>query len=67
MTDRLEVLDTIFNGLKFKDATYAEGNNTCTLNFLYNPECFKPDEDKRVPSHHKKAILVNEKKTNKNR
>lgn len=46
--NRLDILDRLFQGLKFKDATYTESNNTCTLNFLYNPECFKPEDDKKL-------------------
>ena len=47
MNDRLEILDRLYDGLKFKDATYTERNNTCVMNFLYNPEEFKPNERNR--------------------
>ena len=43
----IEILDNIYNGLKFKDAVYSEKTNVCTVNFLYNPESFKLDEDKK--------------------
>ncbi len=47
MREGIEILDTIFNGLKFRDATYSEKNNVCTMNFLYNPESFLPIEENR--------------------
>ena len=47
MNDRLEILDRLYDGLKFKDATHTEKNNTCVMNFLYNPEEFKPNERNR--------------------
>ncbi len=47
MVDRLHILDNIYNGLKFKDAEYYENTNTCVVNFLYNPENFKPSEDNK--------------------
>ena len=48
MNDRLEILDRLYDGLKFKDATYTEKNNTCVMNFLYNPDVFKPNEQNRA-------------------
>ncbi|MFQ6751968.1 MAG: PolC-type DNA polymerase III [Clostridia bacterium] len=48
MREGIEILDTIFNGLKFRDATYSEKNNICTMNFLYNPESFLPTEENRT-------------------
>lgn len=43
--DNILILDKLYNGLKFKDATYSEQTNVCTVNFLYNPENFKPSEE----------------------
>lgn len=51
--DKLSLLDNIFKGLKFKDAEYIEKTNVCVMNFLYNPESFKPTEE------NKKIILEN--------
>ena len=48
MRESIEVLDRLYNGLKFKDAVYTEKNNTCTVNFLYNPESFKPDDENKI-------------------
>lgn len=45
--DKIEDLDTLYPGLKFKDAVYTENNNTCVVNFLYNPESFKVDNQKK--------------------
>ncbi len=45
--EKIEVLNTLFDGLKFKDAVYLEKTNTCTANFLYNPDCFKPTDKNR--------------------
>lgn len=47
MQDALEKLDNLFVGLKFKDAVYTEKNNTCTVNFLYNPDHFKPTDENK--------------------
>ncbi len=47
MQNSVEKLDEIFDGLKFKDAVYSESNNTCTVNFLYNPDYFKPTEENK--------------------
>lgn len=41
----LETLDRLFDGLKFKEAIYVEKTNTCSVNFLYNPDVFKPNID----------------------
>ena len=38
----IEILDKLFEGLKFRDAEYIEKRNTCIIHFLYNPEHFKP-------------------------
>lgn len=43
MEGRIEDLDSLYLGLKMKDAVYTEKDNTCVVNFLYNPESFKPD------------------------
>ncbi len=48
MKEGIEILDLLYLGLKFKDATYTESNNTCVVNFLYNPENFTPDEENKV-------------------
>jgi len=48
MNDKLSVLDTLYNGLKFKDAEYIEKTNVCVMNFLYNPESFKPTEENKL-------------------
>ncbi len=47
MEGQLELLDKLFPGLKLKDAVYTEKTNTCMVNFLYNPECFKPDNSNK--------------------
>ena len=47
MRNEIDVLDTLFDGLKFKDAVYREKDNICTLNFLYNPESFQPTDDNK--------------------
>ena len=49
MREGIEILDLLYQGLKFRDAVYTEKNNTCVINFLYNPENFTPkDENKAV-------------------
>jgi len=45
MNENILILDKLYQGLRFKDATYSEKNNICTINFLYNPETFKPTEE----------------------
>ncbi len=47
MNDKLLILDKLFDGLKFKDAVYSEKSGVCTVNFLYNPMSFKPEEDNK--------------------
>ena len=47
MNDRLDIFNKLFDGLKFKDATYTESDNTCTMNFLYNPDIFKQTTENR--------------------
>ena len=44
MENKLDILDRIFDGLKFKDARYKEKNNTSVLNIMYNPETFQPTD-----------------------
>ena len=53
MINRLEILDNLFKGLKFKDAEYIEKTNVCVMNFLFNPESFKPTDENQ------KTILEN--------
>lgn len=49
MKQGIEILDLIFDGLKFKDAVYTEKTNICSVNFLYNPENFAPTiENKEI-------------------
>ena len=44
----IEILDRLYDGLKFRDAEYKEKTNVCVVHFLFNPEYFKPnDEQKR--------------------
>lgn len=43
----LKVLDAIYDGLKFKEAVYSEKDNVCTVEFLFNPDSFKPDDEKK--------------------
>ena len=52
MKQGIEILDELYQGLKFKDAVYTEKNNICVVNFLYNPENFTPNEE------NKKNILI---------
>ena len=47
MEGQLELLDRLYAGLKLKDAVYSEKTNTCVVNFLYNPESFKPDNSNK--------------------
>ena len=56
----ISILDKLFDGLKFRDATYSEKTNICTVNFLYNPESFKlNDENKLVLNEKLNSILGN--------
>ena len=48
----IEILDRLYDGLKFRDAEYKEKTNICVVHFLYNPEHFKPNDE------HKKNILT---------
>ena len=47
MKQGIEILDLIYQGLKFKDAVYTEKTNVCVMNFLYNPESFTPSNENR--------------------
>lgn len=47
MKQGIEVLDLLYDGLKFKDAVYSEKSNVCVVNFLYNPENFNPTDDNK--------------------
>ena len=48
MKQGIEILDMLYQGLKFKDAVYSEKNNVCVVNFLYNPENFTPNEQNKA-------------------
>lgn len=41
----IDILDRLYNGLKFRDAEYREKTNTCVVHFLFNPEHFKPTDE----------------------
>ncbi|MBQ9795896.1 MAG: 3'-5' exoribonuclease [Clostridia bacterium] len=47
MKQGIEILDLLYQGLKFKDAVYTEKANVCVINFLYNPESFTPNEENK--------------------
>lgn len=53
----VESLDRLYEGLKFKDAIYKEKANICELNFLYNPELFKPTEENKTAIYNKINVL----------
>lgn len=58
MEQGIEILDLLYQGLKFKDAVYTEKNNTCVINFLYNPENFTPhDENKTIIMQKVKSLI----------
>ena len=58
MKEGIEILDLLYQGLKFKDAVYTEKNNVCVINFLYNPENFTPnDENKAIILEKVKDII----------
>ena len=60
MQDNISILDKLYEGLKFKDAVYTEKTNVCAVNFLYNPELFKPsDEIKEFILNKLKEIVGN--------
>ncbi len=48
MKQGIEILNLIYQGLKFKDAVYTENTNVCVINFLYNPENFTPNDESRL-------------------
>lgn len=48
MKQGIEILDLLYQGLKFKDAVYTEKTNVCVMNFLYNPENFTPNESNKA-------------------
>lgn len=48
MQDKISLLNNLYLGLKFKDATYSEKRNICVANFLYNPEFFKPNDENKI-------------------
>ncbi|MBE5741353.1 MAG: hypothetical protein E7351_02375 [Clostridiales bacterium] len=43
--DTIDIFDNLYRGLKLKDAVYTEKDNTCTVNFLFNPESFMPTDE----------------------
>lgn len=47
MTNQLEILNRLFDGLKFKNAVYTEKTNTCLVNFLFNPQVFVNNEENK--------------------
>lgn len=54
----IEILDNLYKGLKFRDAEYSEKSNICTINFLYNPESFKPNEENKQELKNKITDIV---------
>lgn len=58
MENGIEILDLLYQGLKFKDAVYTEKNNTCVINFLYNPESFTPNDDNKTKIMDKVKDLI---------
>ena len=58
MKEGIEILDRIFDGLKFRDASYSEKDNICTMNFLYNPESFNPDDNNKKTIQDKVRDMV---------
>ncbi len=58
MNSQLEILNRLFDGIKFKDAVYTEKTNTCVINFLHNPQAFTPkQENKEVILNKVKEIV----------
>ncbi|MCQ2564644.1 MAG: hypothetical protein MJ152_02140, partial [Clostridia bacterium] len=45
MNELFDMLNGMFAGIKFKNATYSEHENACTVNFFYNPDVFKPTDE----------------------
>ena len=60
MRESIEILDKLYDGLKFRDAVYEEKTNICTINFLYNPESFKVEEEKSKVIMRKLREIVGE-------
>ncbi len=58
MENQLDILNRLFDGLQFKDAEYSERTNTCTINFLYNPQVFKINEQNRKIIYDKVLEIV---------
>ncbi len=58
MEQGIELLNLIYNGLKFKDAVYTESTNVCVMNFLYNPENFTPNEENKIVIINKVKELI---------
>ena len=58
MKQGIEILDLIYQGLKFKDAVYTEKNNVCVVNFLYNPENFTPNDENKATIMSKVKELI---------
>lgn len=58
MKQGIEILDLLYQGLKFKDAVYTEKNNVCVINFLYNPESFTPNEENKTKIMEKVKDLI---------
>lgn len=48
MINFVDILNGLYDGLKFKDAEYKEKENVCLVNFLYNPEHFKPNDKNKI-------------------
>jgi len=58
VNSQLEILNRLFDGIKFKDAVYTEKTNTCVINFLHNPQAFTPkQENKEVILNKVKEIV----------
>lgn len=58
MNKGIEILNELYQGLKFKDAVYTERDNICTVNFLFNPENFTPNAENRKELHDKIRELI---------
>ncbi len=58
MKQGIEILDLIYQGLKFKDAIYSEKTNVCVINFLYNPETFTPNAENKAKIMEKVKDLI---------
>ena len=58
MKEGIEILDLLYQGLKFKDAVYVEKSNTCVVNFLYNPENFVPNDQNKAEILNKMKEII---------